>query len=116
MRNPPSLMFAVRTAMAALLVMIIGAGWALIVNQRVLTSTTSIPAVHQNMSSLLPSFTPIPPPVTHPLKTVYRVRPGDTLWGISKHAGVTWETLYALNRRVVGGNPNLIYPGETLQI
>jgi len=111
MRNP-GLTFAVKTAAAALLTMIVAASWALIANQRVLSSTVNVPVSHQTTAPLLPFFTP--PPVKLP--PVYRVHPGDTLWGISQHAHMSWQALYALNRETVGGNPNLIYPGETLRL
>jgi hypothetical protein len=47
----------------------------------------------------------------------YTVRPGDTLWGISQQflgGGQNWHGLYDNNRQVVGGNPNLIRPGQVL--
>jgi nucleoid-associated protein YgaU len=113
-RKSPDLMFVARTAAAALLTMILAASWALIVNQRVLTST--VPVSHQSAVFPVPLFTPIPPPVVLPLTIVYRVRLGDTLWGISQHADMSWRSLYALNRKIIGGNPNLIYPGEKLTI
>ncbi|MGC9665839.1 transglycosylase family protein [Planosporangium sp. 12N6] len=48
----------------------------------------------------------------------YQVQPGDTLSTIAERQGVNggWEALYALNRQVVGGNPNLILPGQQLQL
>ena len=50
--------------------------------------------------------------------TVTVVR-GDTLSGLAaKHCGNggTWTGIYADNQSVVGGNPNLIYPGQQLVI
>jgi nucleoid-associated protein YgaU len=46
----------------------------------------------------------------------YTVRSGDTLSKIAAAKSVRggWHTLYANNRSVVGGNPNLIRPGEVL--
>lgn len=47
----------------------------------------------------------------------YTVRPGDTLWDISIAHGLrTWKTLYALNRSVVGPDPDLIFPGQVLRL
>lgn len=43
----------------------------------------------------------------------YTVRPGDTLSSI---AGAGWQALYQLNRSLLGGNPNLIYPGQVLHL
>jgi murein DD-endopeptidase MepM/ murein hydrolase activator NlpD len=46
------------------------------------------------------------------------VVPGDTLSGLaSRHCGNgAWTGIYNDNRSVVGGNPNLIYPGQRLVI
>ncbi len=43
----------------------------------------------------------------------YTVRPGDTLWGISRMYGVTVNQIAELNGI---RNPNLIYPGQVFQI
>lgn len=43
----------------------------------------------------------------------YVVRPGDTLWAISQRYGTTVSALAQLNHIP---NPNLIYPGQVLQI
>ena len=45
--------------------------------------------------------------------TLYVVKPGDTLWGISKGFGVSIAKIVMLNRI---SNPNLIYPGNVLRI
>ena len=45
----------------------------------------------------------------------YTVVSGDTLSGIAaKHGLKNWQALYSENEKVVGGNPNLIFPGEVL--
>lgn len=49
----------------------------------------------------------------------YTVQPGDNLWDISqKHLGdgSRWGELYKANMDVVGDNPRLIFPGQTLQM
>ena len=49
----------------------------------------------------------------------YTVQSGDTLWGIAQRAyndPEDWDTIYAANKGVIGNNPNLIYPGQRLQI
>lgn len=49
----------------------------------------------------------------------YTVRPGDWLSTIARdQMGEVddWPELYAANKRVVGSNPNLIYPGQKLVI
>ena len=46
---------------------------------------------------------------------VYIVQPGDTLSGIARKLGIPdWKTLYNTNRGVIGGNPNIIRPGQRL--
>ena len=45
---------------------------------------------------------------------VYTVRKGDTLWGIGKRYGVTLAQLLAANPGIK--NPNLIYPGDRVNI
>ena len=46
------------------------------------------------------------------------VVPGDTLSGLASRycSNSTWSGIYNDNRSVVGGNPNLIYPGQALVI
>jgi nucleoid-associated protein YgaU len=44
----------------------------------------------------------------------YTVRSGDTLSGIAAGHGVDWKSLYQKNAGVIGGNPNLILPGQVL--
>jgi nucleoid-associated protein YgaU len=47
----------------------------------------------------------------------YTVKAGDTLWGIAQAqlgSNYRWSEVYKLNRQVVGANPGLIYPGQTL--
>jgi len=48
----------------------------------------------------------------------YTVRSGDTLAKIASSQHVTggWRALYQLNRAEIGGNPNLIYPGQRLAV
>jgi LysM repeat protein len=46
----------------------------------------------------------------------YTVKAGDTLSSIAAAQGVDWHTLYSNNAQVIGGNANLIYPGQTLSV
>ncbi|WP_323189306.1 transglycosylase family protein [Kitasatospora sp. NBC_00240] len=48
----------------------------------------------------------------------YTVQPGDTLGGIAGSQDVAggWGALYDGNRSVVGGDPNLILPGQVLNL
>lgn len=49
----------------------------------------------------------------------YTVVKGDCLWKIAKRFygnGSKYTVIYEANRGVIGGNPNLIYPGQVLTI
>jgi LysM repeat protein len=46
-----------------------------------------------------------------PLK-IYVVVRGDNLTKIGRKYGLTWQAIYNKNKSVIGGNPNLIYPGQ----
>lgn len=49
----------------------------------------------------------------------YTVVSGDCLWKIAKKFygdGGKWSVIYNANQSVIGGNPNLIYPGQVLTI
>ncbi|MFF9124621.1 transglycosylase family protein [Streptomyces sp. NPDC014889] len=46
----------------------------------------------------------------------YTVRAGDTLSGIAARHGTTWQRLHAVNRSVIGDDPDLIVPGQRLEI
>jgi LysM repeat protein len=48
----------------------------------------------------------------------YTVLEGDTLSKIAQSHGVSggWQAVYQKNRQVVGGNPNLIFPGQRLAL
>lgn len=66
-----------------------------------------------------PSVKPAPAKVTstqsQPKK--YTVVKGDNLSAIAKKFGLSgWKELYEVNKGVIGGNPNLIYPGQKLTI
>lgn len=64
---------------------------------------------------------PTPPkptqaPATGHVAGTYVVQRGDWLSKIAHRRGMSWHRLYGANRAVVGGNPNLIYPGQHLKI
>jgi nucleoid-associated protein YgaU len=46
------------------------------------------------------------------------VKAGDTLSAIATQQNVNggWQSLYELNRQVVGADPNLIMPGQQLAL
>ncbi|MFJ3643223.1 transglycosylase family protein [Streptomyces sp. NPDC090108] len=46
----------------------------------------------------------------------YRVREGDTLSIIAARHGTSWQHLYAVNRHVIGDDPDLIVPGQHLAV
>lgn len=68
---------------------------------------------HHQPSHVVPK-----PPSAPPAATTYTVVRGDTLSGIAATLGVPggWESLYAVNVKVVGSNPNLIQPGMVLTV
>ena len=49
----------------------------------------------------------------------YAVVKGDCLWYIAKRfygKGGEWPKIYSANKAIIGGNPNLIYPGQVFTI
>lgn len=49
----------------------------------------------------------------------YTVKSGDSLWKIAKEkygSGAMYTKIYEANKGLIGGNPNLIYPGQQLVI
>ncbi len=49
----------------------------------------------------------------------YTVKKGDCLWNIAKKfygKGAKYTVIYNANKKVIGGNPNLIYQGQVLTI
>ncbi|MEV5340680.1 transglycosylase family protein [Streptomyces sp. NPDC052676] len=48
----------------------------------------------------------------------YTVRSGDSLWGIADSLDLRggWSALYAENKATVGADPDLIVPGQTLEV
>ena len=54
-----------------------------------------------------------------PSQQSYTVVKGDCLWNIAKRFygdGSKYTIIYNANKSVIGGNPNLIYPGQVLTI
>lgn len=51
-----------------------------------------------------------------PFIATYTVKSGDTLSGIASRYGISWSRIYTENKGVIGGNPNLIQPGQTYKI
>lgn len=49
----------------------------------------------------------------------YTVVKGDCLWNIARKfygSGAKYTKIYDANKKIIGGNPNLIYPGQVLSI
>ncbi|MDB5095976.1 MAG: LysM domain/BON superfamily protein [Cyanobacteria bacterium RYN_339] len=62
---------------------------------------------------------PVAQPAPAPLCPIYRVKTGDSLRAIAcAKLGdeQRWPEIYALNRRTIGGNPDLIFPGQMLRL
>lgn len=89
-------------------------------------------AAHDPPTSLAPTVSTAPESISGAGSAVatYVVRPGDSLWRIAERAlgkrddgGPTsgeiarfWPRIYAANRALIGSNPNLIFPGQHLEI
>jgi resuscitation-promoting factor RpfA len=68
-----------------------------------------------------PATPPAPKPSAPPTGGTYVVVPGDSLYLIAKNHGLgsgddNWKQLYELNKDVIGGNPDLIMPGQKLEL
>jgi len=76
-----------------------------------------------NSGSSSDQSTSTPAQTTTPVRTStaasgssYTVKSGDTLSTIAAANGVSWQHLYAENQSTIGGDPNLILPGQVLTI
>ena len=54
--------------------------------------------------------------INAPAGSTYEVKPGDSLSKIGKKVGKSWQEIYEANKAVIGNNPDLIKPGQMLQI
>lgn len=62
------------------------------------------------------SAEPQRPTQTPAAAQTYTVVKGDSLWNIAKKfygSGAKYTLIYNANKGIIGGNPNLIYPGQT---
>lgn len=62
-----------------------------------------------------PVVIPKPKPVSKPAVRHYTVKPGDTLSGIGKKYGVSWQSIFNANKNKIK-NPNVIHVGWILVI
>ncbi|MFD5073724.1 transglycosylase family protein [Streptomyces sp. NPDC058371] len=79
------------------------------------TSGSSTPAKKRTVRDVQPQTTPQSQAGTAEMYTVLH---GDTLSGIadSRHVRGGWQELYAANRTTVGSDPDLIIPGQRLNL
>jgi nucleoid-associated protein YgaU len=69
----------------------------------------------ERLEAAVSSLSGTPAPV--PERRTYTVQPGDTLSGIARKLGLGgWQRLYQANVRVIGGDPNRIFPGQVLVV
>ena len=64
-----------------------------------------------------PTIAPSPTPAV--AGKTYVVKSGDSLSKIAKAAygeGKRWPEIYEANKKLIGDNPNMIHPGQTLRI
>lgn len=59
---------------------------------------------------------PVEPATAKPEPKTVTVKSGDSLSKIAAANGTTWQKIYELNKDVIGGNPNLIRPGQVLKM
>ncbi|MEU3468614.1 MULTISPECIES: LysM peptidoglycan-binding domain-containing protein [unclassified Streptomyces] len=63
---------------------------------------------------------PVPPkPAPTAKKRTYTVRPGDSLSAIARRElgdEARWREVYAMNRGVIGTDPDVIHPGQVLTL
>lgn len=80
------------------------------------TTTAAPPPITAQPAPITVMPTPAPAPA--PASRVYVVVPGDNLTRIAErfYGNSHWQGIYAANVGVIGGNPNLIRPGQHLVI
>ncbi|MEU8032797.1 transglycosylase family protein [Streptomyces sp. NPDC049099] len=82
-------------------------------------ATTRSAPVKSAPAKSVPAKTP-ERPSAHPGRSSsrgeYTVREGDTLSAIAARHGTTWQRIYAANKKVIGGDPDLIVPGQRLAL
>lgn len=74
------------------------------------------PIVRKPPVHITPKWPKAPTPKPKPPIKVYTVARGDTLSAIARRYHTTWQKIFAMNRGVIGANPNLIRPGQKLKV
>ncbi|MFJ8627931.1 transglycosylase family protein [Kitasatospora sp. NPDC093550] len=75
------------------------------------------PSAKPVQSAPVPSAAPVAPvAATNTAAGSYTVQSGDTLSDIAARFGVDTDGLYGKNVSVIGGDPDLIFPGQTLTV
>ena len=113
-----------RLVVAAVVVLVAGTGTLRIPA----SASTPPPAVRLGSVDASASDSPDDPD-PRPATERYIVEPGDSLSRIARsvltadgstagsaEVGVYWRAIYAANRRVIGDDPNLIHPGQELEL
>jgi nucleoid-associated protein YgaU len=82
------------------------------------TPATPVAATPKPADTKKPTETkkPDPKPEPKPEPKTVTVKSGDSLSKIAAANGTTWQKLYELNKGLIGGNPNLIRPGQELKM
>lgn len=85
-----------------------------------------LPLPERAVAPAVPERRSVPPATARPASAEhdsYVVRPGDTLWSIAvSHPGAgrdvdaRWRAIWSINRDVVGADPDLILPGQSLRL
>lgn len=86
---------------------------------KILKIQSSVPQAGRAVEQVQAPSPPRAPGPTQPNYRTYTVVKGDCLWKIAARflgGGARWPEIYALNRSIIGGNPNLIYPGQVFRL
>jgi nucleoid-associated protein YgaU len=84
----------------------------------VIATTTAAPPATPIVTSPTPVTVAPTAPAPAPAQRIYVVVSGDNLTRIAErfYGNSNWQQIYAANVGVIGGNPNLIFPGQRLVI
>jgi LysM repeat protein len=80
--------------------------------QRMLTIITAVTSAALALFAATPQASAAVVPTTTNASCTYMVQSGDTLNLIAGRLGISWTTLYQMNQGIIGGNPDVIIPGQ----